>query len=276
MNFGAALAAASGRIDPREAKLLLREASGASAAAVAAFPERELGADAAAKYFDWLTRRELGEPIAYLVGWREFFSRRFEVGPGVLIPRPETELLVEAVLDRIARATSRVLDLGTGSGAIAITIACEAPQAEVWAVDASDAALAIAQRNAAALGARVQFAKSDWFSALADQHFNVLVSNPPYIADRDPHLEQGDLRSEPRSALASGQDGLDDIRRIILSAPSHLRPDGWLLFEHGYDQAAAVRELIDAAGFVDVASLRDLAGIERVSLGRWCSEKPVV
>ena len=163
MNFGAALAAASGRIDPREAKLLLREASGASAAAVAAFPERELGADAAAKYFDWLSRRELGEPIAYLVGWREFFSRRFEVGPGVLIPRPETELLVEAVLDRVAPATARVLDLGTGSGAIAITIACEAPQAEVWAVDASDAALAIAQRNATALGARVRFAKSDWF-----------------------------------------------------------------------------------------------------------------
>jgi release factor glutamine methyltransferase len=276
MNFGAALAAASGRIDPREAKLLLREASGASAAAVAAFPERELGADAAAKYFDWLSRRELGEPIAYLVGWREFFSRRFEVGPGVLIPRPETELLVEAVLGRIARAPSRVLDLGTGSGAIAISIACEAPQAEVWALDASDAALAIARRNATALGARVRFAKSDWFSALADERFDVLVSNPPYIAERDPHLEQGDLRSEPRSALASGQDGLDDIRRIILSAPSHLRPDGWLLFEHGYDQAAAVRELIDAAGFVDVASLRDLAGIERVSLGRWCSEKPVV
>jgi release factor glutamine methyltransferase len=269
MNFGAALAAASGRVDPREAKLLLREASGASAAAVAAFPERELEAGAATRYLDWLERRAAGEPIAYIVGWREFFSRRFEVGPGTLIPRPETELLVEAVLDRLVGAVPRVLDLGTGSGAIAVSIACEAPHAEVWAVDASDAALDVAQRNAVVLDGRVRFVKSDWFAALAGERFDVLVSNPPYIAEHDSHLEQGDLRSEPRSALASGPDGLDDIRRIISAAPMHLLPAGWLLFEHGYDQSAAVRGLLDAAGFVEVGSLRDLAGIERVSFGRW-------
>src|SRR5262249_41477265 len=157
------------------------EVSGASAAAVAAFPERELQADAAASYLDWLARRESGEPIAYIVGWREFYSRRFAVGPGVLIPRPETGLLVETVLGRLSGAAPRVLDLGTGSGAIAISIACEAPHADVWAVDASEAALSIARRNAETLGASVRFVASDWFAALAGERFDMLVSNPPYI-----------------------------------------------------------------------------------------------
>jgi len=266
---GEALAAARGRVPASEARLLLREILGCSAAQIAAYPERALGAEAVGRFAELLERRAAGEPVAYLLGEREFYGRRFGVSPAVLIPRPETELIVELVLARLtAAATPRVLDLGTGSGALAVTLALELPGARVCAVDRSPAALEVARANAAALGARVDWVESDWFAALAPGRFDFIVANPPYIADDDPHLAEGDVRFEPRGALASGTAGLDDLRRIAAAAPGFLAPGGWLLMEHGYDQAAAVRALLVAAGLADVGSARDLAGIERVTFGR--------
>lgn len=268
--LGEALAQARGRIDTVDARILLREASGASAAHLIAFPERALSAAAAACFIGWLERRAAGEPIAHILEQREFYGRRFRVSPATLIPRPDTELIVEIALSLLPGITqARVLDLGTGSGAIAISLALEAPQAEVHAVDISPAALDVAQHNALALSAGVHWHTGSWFAPLADEHFDLIVSNPPYIADTDPHLQQGDLRFEPLTALASGADGLHDLRKIIRHAPSHLCPGGWLLLEHGYDQAEAVRALLAAAGFKHVQSWRDLAAIERVSGGRF-------
>lgn len=223
-----------------------------------------------------LSRRLAGEPVAYLTGSREFYGRPFRVSPDVLIPRPDTELLVEQALARIPPdQTVEVLDLGTGSGCIAITLALERPLARVTAVDRSAAALAIAQRNADILNARVEFLTSDWFAAfmpprvLAGRGFDLIVSNPPYVAAADPHLARGDVRFEPLTALAAGQDGLDDLRRLIRAACAHLKPGGALLLEHGYDQADAVVELLRQHGFVQIFTLRDLAGLNRVSGGRW-------
>lgn len=268
--FGAALAAARGRISASEARLLLREVSGASAAQIAAWPERPLAPAQAARFADLLERRAVGEPVAYLLGVREFYGRDFQVGPAVLIPRPETELIVDLVRERVpAGAAPAILDLGTGSGALAVTLALELPAASVTAVDFSAAALGVARANAEALGARVYFVESDWFAALgAGDRFEVIVSNPPYVADDDPHLAEGDVRFEPATALAAGPAGLDDIRRIVAGAPDFLVPGGWLLLEHGYDQAEAVRALLAARGLVEVASARDLAGIERITFGR--------
>jgi release factor glutamine methyltransferase len=267
---GAALAAARGRIPASEARLFLREILGVTAARIAAYPEDNLTPAQAERFADLLARRESGEPVAYLLGVREFYGRDFKVGPAVLIPRPETELIVDLVRERVpAGAAPAILDLGTGSGALAVTLALELPVASVTAVDFSAAALGVARANAEALGARVRFVESDWFAALdAGERFGVIVSNPPYVADGDPHLAEGDVRFEPASALASGPAGLDDIVRIVAAAPAFLTPGGWLLLEHGYDQAAAVRELLLAGGFVEVASARDLAGIERITLGR--------
>ena len=200
----------------------------------------------------------------------------------LLIPRPETELLVEQGVVKITARTRsparpRILDMGCGSGAIALTLALECPDAAVTALDASPEALAIARQNAQELAAPVEFIESDWFSALNPQEkFDLIVSNPPYIARADPHLSQGDLRFEPRTALASGDDGLDALRQIIAAAPRFLEPDGWLLLEHGYDQAAAVQALLDAAGFQAIEQHRDLAGILRVSGGRYSATEPAV
>ena len=267
--FGEALAAARGRIPASEARMFLREVTGCSAAQVVAYPERGLDAGQAARYAELLDRRAAGEPVAYLLGEREFYGRRFRVTPAVLIPRPETELIVDLVKARVAPdAAPAILDLGTGSGALAVTLALELPAAWVTAVDLSPTALEVARGNAAALGARVSFVESDWFAALEGGRFDIIVSNPPYIIDDDPHLAEGDVRFEPRSALAAGPAGLDDLARIAAAASGFLAPDGWLLMEHGYDQAAAVRELLAAAGFVAVESARDLAGIERITLGR--------
>jgi len=217
-----------------------------------------------------LTRRLAGEPVAYLVGTREFYGRPFQVSPDVLIPRPDTELLVERALANLPPdQVADVLDLGTGSGCIAITLALERPLARVTAVDRSPAALAIAQRNAEILDAPVEFLTSDWFDALAGRRFDLIVSNPPYIAAADPHLARGDVRFEPLAALAAGQDGLDDLRRLIRDACAHLRPGGVLLLEHGYDQADAVVELLRQQGFEQISTLRDLAGLDRVSGGCW-------
>ena len=232
-------------------------------------PEQSLAADQHSRYMALLERRLGGEPIAYLLGEREFYGLTFKVSPTTLIPRPETELLVELALQRIPQQGAwRVLDLGTGSGAIALSIAHARPNAEVVAVDASAAALEVAQFNThrLALG-NVRMVRSDWFSALHGEHFDIIVSNPPYIAAGDAHLALGDVRFEPRTALASGTDGLEDIRRITAHAKAHLNVDGWLLFEHGYDQAAPVRALLQQAGFEGIFSARDLSGIERVSGG---------
>ncbi|MHB1214474.1 MAG: peptide chain release factor N(5)-glutamine methyltransferase [Thiobacillus sp.] len=215
-----------------------------------------------------LARRLQGVPIAYLVGTREFYGRPFRVSANVLIPRPDTELLVELALARIPPDMPMdVLDLGTGSGCLAITLALERPLAHVTAVDRSTAALAIAQRNADILNARVEFLASDWFAALAGRRFNLIVSNPPYVAAADPHLTRGDLRFEPRTALAAGLDGLDDLRRLAAAARIHLKPGGALLMEHGYDQTDAVQALLRENGFPSPQSWADLAGIPRVSGG---------
>jgi release factor glutamine methyltransferase len=240
----------------------------------------------AAAYRKLLQRRLAGEPLAYILGEREFFGLNFKVTPATLIPRPDTELLVELALARIPKPSPgltatlsrerergwgrgfRVLDLGTGSGAIALAIAHARSDVKVTAVDASPEALDVARENARRLNiANTHLLRSDWFSALAGNRFDLIVSNPPYIADGDAHLTQGDLRFEPCAALASGADGLDDIRRIVVDSREHLNPGGWLLFEHGYDQAGRVRELLGAAGYAGVFSARDLAGIERVSGG---------
>ncbi|MFP4906139.1 peptide chain release factor N(5)-glutamine methyltransferase, partial [Paraburkholderia sp. BR14261] len=221
-------------------------------------------------------RRVQGEPIAQLVGAREFYGLDFDVTPDVLIPRPDTELLVETALAALEGiALPRVLDLGTGSGAIAVALASSRPDARVWAVDRSAAALEVAARNAAKLldaqrpGGPLAFVPGSWYDTLdAALRFDAIVSNPPYIASGDPHLERGDLRFEPRGALTDEADGLTALRAIVAGAPARLAPGGVLWMEHGYDQAAAVRALLEDAGFKDVRSERDLAGIERISGGR--------
>lgn len=230
-------------------------------------PERVLNAAEFARYRTLFARRLCGEPIAYLLGEREFFGLTFKVTPATLIPRPDTELLVELALEKIPQqGVCRVLDLGTGSGAIALSIAHARPNAQVVAVDASEAALDVAQQNQQKLSVKnVKFLHSDWFAALAQQRFDVIVSNPPYIEFADAHLTQGDVRFEPLSALASGLDGLDDIRRISAQAMQHLNPRGWLMLEHGYNQARQVRAILQQANFQQLFSARDLAGIERVS-----------
>jgi release factor glutamine methyltransferase len=217
-----------------------------------------------------VARREKGEPVAYLTGRRGFWTLDLEVTPATLIPRPETELLVELALQRLPPAANcDVLDLGTGSGAIALAIARERPRARVIATDASAAALAVAQRNAQRHGlANVAFVHGDWLTPLASRHFDLIVSNPPYIEAADPHLQQGDLRHEPARALASGPDGLDDIRAIVRDARGYLGPDGWLLFEHGWNQGSTVRRLLRDAGYAAVFTAQDLEQRDRVSGGQ--------
>ena len=221
--------------------------------------------------FDALLRRRVeGEPVAQITGVRGFWSLELAVTRDTLIPRPETELLVELALQRLPREEpSQVLDLGTGTGAIALAIASERPLADVTAVDASQAALDVARANAADAGLSVRLLHGDWFAPVAGEVYRMIVSNPPYIADADPHLSQGDLRFEPRSALASGPDGLDALRVITAGAPAHLLPGGWLLLEHGLEQGAAVRALLRTAGFSRVETARDLERRERISLGQW-------
>ena len=253
-----------------EVQCLLQQVLKVSRAYLLTYPERLLNKSEQALYDSLLQRRRGGEPIAYLLGEREFFGLSLKVTPATLIPRPETELLVEMALQRIPpNKTCHVLDLGTGSGAIAIAIAHERPKAIVLACDTSSAALAVARDNAARLLlSNLSFVDSDWFQEIAGIRFDIIVSNPPYVAMGDLHLTQGDVRFEPLSALVSGADGLHDIRRIICDSKHHLKVKGWLLLEHGYDQAIQVRELLQGQQFNDVFSTRDLAGIERVSGGR--------
>lgn len=217
-----------------------------------------------------IQRRLTGEPIAHIIGHREFYGLDLQVTADTLIPRPDTETLVEAALSRIPENKNMtVLDLGTGTGAIALAIAQHRPQAEVIAVDASTKALAVAKNNAQRLGIdNAGFLVSNWYEALEDQRFDVIVSNPPYIEQHDAHLQQGDLRFEPMSALASGKDGLDDIRHIIANVLTYLKPQGWLFLEHGYNQARSVADLMADSGLVDIATIQDLGGNDRVTLGR--------
>jgi release factor glutamine methyltransferase len=266
---GASLAAlqASLPLDPLENRILLCYALGIGRIALITQSERVIDEAEAARIDALFERRLRGEPIAYITGEREFFGLPFKVTPAVLIPRPDTELLVELALARTP-PRGAVLDMGTGSGAIAVAIAHARPDAAVTALDVSDDALAVAKQNALANQARVEFIKSDWFGAVSARRFDLIVSNPPYIVDGDHHLSEGDLRFEPQGALTDFADGLSCLRTIAAGAAAHLQPGGWLLMEHGYDQAAAVRELLVHAGFSSVQSWRDLAGIERSSGGQ--------
>lgn len=256
--------------DRAEAALLLAHLSGRSRTALLAFAEASANPALVSALRELVARRVRGEPIAYLTGQRGFWRLALAVSPAVLIPRPETELVVELALARIDPLSApTLLDLGTGSGAIALALALERPRAQVYASDASAPALALAQANAALLKLdRVQWARGDWWTPWQGQRFDLVASNPPYIAAGDPHLTQGDLRFEPSAALIGGADGLAALRTIIAAAPVHLNRSGWLLLEHGHDQGAAVRDLLSAAGLVEVSTERDLAGHERVSLGR--------
>jgi release factor glutamine methyltransferase len=269
-DIAGALAWARARIDLMDARVLLRHMLQCPAARLVAWPEQRLGREDWAAYRQLVERRMAGEPVAYLTGEREFFGREFLVTPAVLIPRPDTELLVELALAHFAGQKGvRALDLGTGSGALAVTLALELDEADVTALDRSREALWVAMANAARLGASVSFVQSDWFAALGEERFELIVANPPYIAAADPHLEQGDIRFEPPGALAAGPSGLDDLAEIVMRSPARLEKGGWLFVEHGYDQAAAVRGLLVDAGFTAITSWKDIAGIERVSGGRW-------
>ena len=253
-----------------EARILVAHALGVDRAWLIAHDRDALAAHQAAAIQALIARREQGEPVAHLLGEKEFYGRLFQVTPDVLIPRPETELLVEAALARLPKEQPlHILDLGTGSGCVAITLALERPLARVVAVDRAPAALAIARNNARRLGAaNVEFIRSDWYAELGVKKFDMIVSNPPYIAAGDPHLHRGDLRFEPNSALAAGTVGLDAIRAILSGAAAHLEPGGWLLLEHGFDQGVQVAALLARHGFGHIRTLRDLAGLERISLGR--------
>jgi release factor glutamine methyltransferase len=263
-------------LPPLEARILLTHVLGWRPTQLITRSDETLDAAIVDRFRVLEARRVAGEPVAQLVGAREFFGLDFEVTRDVLIPRPETELLVETALVALASMSRpRVLDLGTGTGAIAVAIAATRPDARVWALDRSAEALAVANRNAARLldekrpGGAVALSQSDWYDSLDTAlRFDAIVSNPPYIANGDPHLSEGDLRFEPRGALTDEADGLSAIRKIVAGAPARLAANGVLWIEHGYDQADAVRELLTAQGFAQVRSERDLAGIERISGGR--------
>jgi release factor glutamine methyltransferase len=271
LNIARALADAG--IEPREARLLLAEACGFSEASVLANSERELPADIDARFADMAARRRAGEPVAYIVGRREFYSLPLSVGPPVLIPRPETELLVELALERLPPGVNAsVLDLGTGCGAIALAVKHHRQRVRVVAVEASAAALEYARRNAAKLGLEIELLHGRWFEPVRGERFDVVVSNPPYVALEDPHLSEGDVRFEPRAALVAGADGLDGIREITRNAAAFLNAGGWLLLEHGQGQDQAARALLAAAGFESVSTWPDLAGVARVTGGKLKSD----
>ena len=268
MTLFEALTAARQKIDRLDARLLLQYATGCSHTDLLARPETPVSAPACAQFAEWAERRAAGEPLAYLVGETEFRGRVFQVSPAVLIPRPETEVLIDLALEKLrGLAAPKVLDLGTGSGIVAISLALECPQAAVVAVDLAKEAISVARNNAGRLRARVDFQHSDWFVSLAGERFDLIVSNPPYVADGDPHLDLNGLPFEPRMALTAGADGLACIRHIVAAAAAHLNPGGWLLFEHGYDQGTACRNLLTHAGFKTAFTHPDLAGIDRVSGG---------
>lgn len=253
----------------RDAEILLEFVTGKARTYILAFGETALTDDQQAHLAALLARRKQGEPIAHLTGVREFWSLPLFVTPATLIPRPDTECLVEQALTRLPSHPCRILDLGTGTGAIALALASERPDCEVTAVDRMPDAVALAQRNAAHLAINnVHVLQSDWFSALPGQPFAMIVSNPPYIDEQDPHLAQGDVRFEPLSALVAGDGGMADIAYIIGQSRTHLEAGGFLLIEHGWQQGAAVRDAFIRAGYQAVETCRDYGDNERLTLGR--------
>ncbi|ATY76652.1 peptide chain release factor N(5)-glutamine methyltransferase [Aeromonas veronii] len=264
---------AEGESPRADADVLLCHLLGCRRSYLMTWPERELDAAQQATLQTWLARRLNGEPIAHLVGEREFWSLPLKVSPATLIPRPDTEVLVEQALTKIPQGSCAVLDLGTGTGAIALALKSERPEIDVWAVDRMADAAALARENSAALGLPIEVRDGSWFEPLGEPdrdntpRFAVIVSNPPYIDGADPHLEQGDVRFEPRSALVADDAGLADIRHIVAHAPAYLLTDGWLLLEHGWDQGEAVRQLLRDGGYREVATVRDYGDNDRVTLG---------
>lgn len=274
MDFQAWLRAAASELSSsesprRDAEILLEHVTGKARTYLLAFGETLLTPEQEAQLAALLARRKTGEPVAHLTGEREFWSLPLYVSAATLIPRPDTECLVEQALARLPDGPCRILDLGTGTGAIALALASERPDCQVTAVDVMPDAVALAQRNLARLGfSNVQINQSSWFSALAQHTFEMIVSNPPYIDEHDPHLSQGDVRFEPLTALVAANDGLADIEHIITTAREHLVPGGWLLLEHGWTQGAAVRALFSSAGYASVETCRDYGGNERLTLGK--------
>lgn len=253
-----------------EADLLLGRLLARERAYLIAHPEQPVEPAAAGKAADWFERRRCGEPIAYITGWREFYGIGLRVTPDVLIPRPETECLVDIVLERMPAAEpARVLELGTGSGAIALALAGARPDWRIIATDISRAALEVARENGRSCAARVEFLQSDWFDAIDPGRFDLIVSNPPYVAAADGHLQLGDVRFEPRLALAGGASGMECIEAIATRARDRMRSGGWLILEHGYDQGARCLALFRDLGYTEVDDVADLSGVARVCAGRW-------
>lgn len=253
-----------------DVELLLAAALGKPRSFLHTWPERIVSTEAAQAFAGYLQRRRTGEPVAYILGQQGFWNIDLEVATHTLIPRSETEMLVETALELLPGAIPhRLLDLGTGTGAIALSLAKDRPQWEVTAVDRVQEAVELAERNRRRLHLdNAQVLHSHWFSAVQGQRFDLILSNPPYIAASDPHLVEGDVRFEPSSALVSGTDGLDDLRLIVSQAPAHLESGGWLLLEHGYDQGPAVRDLLSGHGFEQIQTRRDLGDHERITFGR--------
>jgi release factor glutamine methyltransferase len=262
----------SARLD---AEVLLQQAMDVTRAWLYANGRQPVSQQNEARYQDWISRRATGEPVAYITGVREFWSLPLKVTPDVLIPRPETELLVEHVLAGIPDdARWRLADLGTGSGAIALALASERPRCEIVATDRSAAALNVARNNAALLEVtNIEFHQADWLNGI-EGPFDVIVSNPPYIAEGDPHLDRGDLRFEPRTALTPGSEGMADIRTIAAQAKNHLVPGGLLAFEHGFDQGNACREILEKLGYRQIETVSDLAQLERITSARTKKNRP--
>ena len=266
ISAASAIAGDSPRLD---AELLMSHLTGWTRTSLRAWPERQPAPEVIVEFNTLVHRRVAGEPIAYLLGEREFWSLSFKVNASTLIPRPDTECLVEAALALPIPDQATVLDLGTGTGAIALALASERPGWKVLACDFQEQAVALAKRNAADLGLSVTVVLSDWFTGLPQKAYDLIVSNPPYVAELDEHLSLGDVRFEPASALASGPEGLDDIRHIVNFAPAWLNPGGWLLIEHGYNQGQVVKSLYNEAGFDQVETRQDCGERDRFTLGRW-------
>ncbi|WP_137671520.1 peptide chain release factor N(5)-glutamine methyltransferase [Agarivorans sp. Toyoura001] len=264
-------ALAGGESPKIDAKVILQHVLQCEQTYLLTWPERTLTTGQWQNYQQLVAKRLAGEPVAYIVGSREFWSLALKVSPATLIPRPDTEVLVEQSLKKLLNhADTKIVDLGTGTGAIALALASELPQASVYASDLRDEAAALAKENAALLKlANVEVRQGSWFAPFSEQKFDMVVSNPPYIDPQDPHLSQGDVRFEPSSALTAKQHGLADIQHIVEHAPSYLKSDGWLMLEHGFDQKTAVQQLLIQAGFKDVFTEQDYGGMDRVSGGRF-------